>query len=77
MLGNRPNLAEAQAQGSADNRATTAARAANVLPVVRQLKAAGVTRARAIAEASNARGLRTTRGGEWHHSTVRNLMKRA
>jgi hypothetical protein len=25
----------------------------------------------------NARGIRTARGGEWHHSTVRNLLARA
>ena len=75
-LGNRTNLAEAQAQGSAANRNTADAFAANVLPVVRQLRAAGVTTVRAIAEALNARGVRTARGGEWHHSTVRNLLAR-
>ena len=75
-LGNRTNLAEAQAQGSAANRNAADAVAANVLPVVRQLQAAGVTTVRAIAEALNARGIRTARGGEWHHSTVRNLLAR-
>jgi hypothetical protein len=39
-------------------------------PVVR-------TKTRAIAEALNARGIRTARGGEWHYSTVRNLPARA
>jgi hypothetical protein len=47
-----------------------------VVPVVRELQAAGVTTTRAIAEALNARGIRTARGGEWHHSTVRNLLAR-
>ena len=75
-LGNRTNLAEAQAQGSAANRTAADAFAANVLPVVRQLQAAEVTTARAIAEALNARGIRTARGGDWHHSTVRNLLAR-
>jgi DNA invertase Pin-like site-specific DNA recombinase len=75
-LGNRTNLAEAQAQGSAANRKTADAFAANILPVVRQLRAAGVTTVRAIAQALNARGIRTARGGAWHHSTVRNLLGR-
>lgn len=75
-LGNRTNLTEAQTLGAAANRATADAFAANVLPVVRELRAAGATTARAIAEALNARGIRTARGGEWHHSTVRNLLAR-
>jgi DNA invertase Pin-like site-specific DNA recombinase len=75
-LGNRTNLAEAQAQGSAANRNAADAFAANVLPVVDQLRAAGVTTVRGIAEALNVRGIRTARGGEWHHSTVRNLLAR-
>ena len=76
-LGNRTNLPEAQAMGAAANREAAHAFAANVLPVVRELQAAGVTTVRAIAEALNARGIRTARGGEWHHSTVRNLLARA
>jgi len=51
--------------------------ATNVLPVVRQLQAAGLTTTRALAEALNARGIRTARGGQWHHSTARNLLGRA
>ena len=47
------------------------------MPVVRQLQAAGLTTMRALAEALNARGIRTARRGEWHHSTVRNLLARA
>jgi hypothetical protein len=46
------------------------------LPVVRELQASGTTTVRAIAEALNARGIRTARGGDWHHSTVRNLLAR-
>jgi DNA invertase Pin-like site-specific DNA recombinase len=76
-LGNRTNLAEAQALGGAAAKVGADAFAANVLPVVRDLQASGVTATRAIAEALNARGIRTARGGEWHHSTVRNLLARA
>jgi DNA invertase Pin-like site-specific DNA recombinase len=75
-LGNRTNLPEAQAKGAAANREAADGFAANVLPVVRQLQAAGVTTTRALAEALNARGIRTARGGQWHHSTVRNLLAR-
>jgi DNA invertase Pin-like site-specific DNA recombinase len=75
-LGNRTNLAEAQAKGATANRAAADAFAANVLPVVRQIQAAGATTTRAIAEALNARGVRTARGGAWYSSTVRNLLER-
>jgi DNA invertase Pin-like site-specific DNA recombinase len=75
-LGNRTNLPAAQAKGAAANREAADAFAANVLPLVRQLQAAGITTPRAIAEALNARGVRTARGGEWHNSTVRNLLAR-
>ncbi len=75
-LGNRTNLPDAQAKGAAANRELADTFAANVLPVVRQLQAAGITTARAIATALNARGIRTARGGEWHNSTVRNLLAR-
>jgi hypothetical protein len=30
----------------------------------------------AIADALNARGIRTARGGEWHSTTVRNILLR-
>jgi DNA invertase Pin-like site-specific DNA recombinase len=76
-LGNPVNLAEAGAKGAVTQRADADAFAANVLPIVRQIKAAGATTHRAIAEALNARGVRTARGGDWHGSTVRNLLARA
>jgi len=76
-LGNRTNLAEAQAMGAAATKVVADAFAANVLPVVRDLQAGGLTATRAIAEALNTRGIRTARGGDWHHSTVRNLLARA
>ena len=75
-LGNRTNLAEAQAKGVATNQEAAARFAANVLPVIRQMQATGATGYRAIAAALNARGVRSPRGGEWHPTTVRNLMQR-
>jgi DNA invertase Pin-like site-specific DNA recombinase len=74
--GNPTNLGEAQAKGAAANRTAADAFAANVLPIVRQIQAAGATTHRAIAQALNARGIRTARGGAWHDSTVRNLLGR-
>jgi DNA invertase Pin-like site-specific DNA recombinase len=75
-LGNPTNLAEAQVMGAAAGKAAADAFAANVLPLVRDLQAAGVVTVRAIAEVLNARGIRTARGGDWHGSTVRNLLAR-
>jgi DNA invertase Pin-like site-specific DNA recombinase len=77
VLGNRTNLADAQAAGSAALSASADAFAVNVLPIVRQIQASGATTGRAIAAALNARGIRTARGGAWHDSTVRNLLARA
>jgi DNA invertase Pin-like site-specific DNA recombinase len=77
LLGNRTNLADAQAMGRAANRAGADAFARNVLPIVRQIQAAGVTGLANIAKALNDRGVRTSRGGAWHNSTVRNLLARA
>jgi DNA invertase Pin-like site-specific DNA recombinase len=77
ILGNRTNLPDAQAKGVAANRQSADAFAANVLPIVRQIQAAGVTSFRAIAAALNNRGIPTARGGAWHDSTVRNLLIRS
>ncbi len=76
VLGNRTNLADASAKGVDANRAAADAFAANVLPIVRQIEASGVKGHRAIAAALNARWVRTARGGDWHATTVRNLLAR-
>jgi Recombinase len=44
---------------------------------MRQLQASGVTSSKEPADALNARGIRTVRGGQWHASTVLNVLKRA
>jgi hypothetical protein len=51
--------------------------AANVLPVIASLKAAGITDLRGLAAALNARGIPTARGGKWHVSNVRNIITRS
>jgi DNA invertase Pin-like site-specific DNA recombinase len=77
VLGNRTNLGEAQKKGNDIQRAQADAFAASVMPVIRQLQAQGITTVRAIAAALNERGVRTARGGDWHHATVYALMHRA
>jgi DNA invertase Pin-like site-specific DNA recombinase len=71
-----PRLAETRSTAHAANRALAAQFASNVLPIVREIQAAGLKTTRAIAEALNARGVRTARGGAWHSSTVGNLLRR-
>ena len=74
-LGN-PNAAEAGRLGQAAQKVAADANAANVLPIIRSLQASGLTTLAQIAHALNMRGVRTVRGGEWHASTVRNILLR-
>ncbi len=73
----RKEQARASRKGVAGNRAKADQHAANVLPVIREIARAGVTTLQGIAEALNARGIRTARGRRWYASTVRNLLVRA
>jgi DNA invertase Pin-like site-specific DNA recombinase len=75
VLGN-PNLAEAQAKATEARVANAAAFAENVLPVIDQIRASGATTLRAIADALNARGIHSARGGQWSAVTVRDVIKR-
>lgn len=77
LLGNRTNLAEAQAKGGMAAKVAADAFAVNVLPIIRQVKASGATSYNAIATALNERGVKTARGGTWAAATVRNIMLRA
>ncbi|MGB8841386.1 MAG: recombinase family protein [Aliidongia sp.] len=77
VLGNRTNLAEARAAGIATVKAKADQFAANVLPLVETIRSSGVTTLPAIADALNARGIRTARGGQWYATTVKNLLGRA
>ena len=47
-----------------------------MIPVIRQIEASGVSGYHGIADALNARGIRTARGGAWYASTVRNMLLR-
>lgn len=50
--------------------------AANVLPIIEAIRKAGATTLREIADALNARGVATARGGRWHAMTVKNALAR-
>lgn len=76
-LGNRTNLAEARAKAVASTKASADAFALNVIPVIEQVKAQGVTSYNGIAAALNVRGVRTARGGTWQAGTVRKICLRA
>jgi DNA invertase Pin-like site-specific DNA recombinase len=75
-LGNRSNIKVAQDRSRAARMAQADQFASNILPVVLQIRAAGVKTLNGIAEALNARGLRTPRGGEWQAVQVRRIMER-
>jgi DNA invertase Pin-like site-specific DNA recombinase len=74
QLGSR-NLVEISARGTASNRARARAWAANVLPVIEQLRATGATTLEAIAKGLNGRGVPAPRGGEWHKTTVQRVLR--
>ncbi len=73
----RGEQATASRKGAAMNRAGADRFAANVLPVVRDIERAGVATLQGIADALNARGIRTARGRRWYATTVKNLLDRA
>jgi DNA invertase Pin-like site-specific DNA recombinase len=72
-----PKLAKARKSAAASIKALADQHAANVLPVIREIRRAGATSLHQIADALNSRGITTPRGGEWYASSVRNLLKRA
>ena len=49
---------------------------ANVMPVIDGVRAAGVVTLKGIADALNARGVRTFRGGRWGPTLVRRILLR-
>jgi 3-deoxy-D-arabino-heptulosonate 7-phosphate (DAHP) synthase len=50
--------------------------AQNILLIIHSIQVTGETRLAKIAEALNARGVRTARGGAWHATTVANVLAR-
>jgi DNA invertase Pin-like site-specific DNA recombinase len=81
-LGN-PNGAAALRRASQGNaaavqalRADADARAADLRPVIEDMRGRGIVSLNAMAGALNEGGFVTARGGRWHAATVRNLLAR-
>jgi DNA invertase Pin-like site-specific DNA recombinase len=72
-----PKLAEAREAAAASIKALADRHAANVLPVIREIRRAGATSLHQIADALNARGISTARGGQWYAKSVSNVLARA
>ena len=76
QLGNRSNIKVAQARSRAARMAQADQFASNIQPVILQIRGAGVQTLKGIADALNARGLRTPRGGEWQAIQVKRIVER-
>jgi DNA invertase Pin-like site-specific DNA recombinase len=80
-LGN-PNRARAlqgrsgSTKGVARLKAKADEHAANVLPEIEAIRAAGITGLKGIADELNRREILTANGGKWHPTTVANLLRR-
>ena len=75
MPGRAREQRQAARKGAERNARKANQHAANVLPVIRQIAARGVS-LRLIADELNARGMKTARGGLWYAATVRNVIAR-
>ncbi|MEP9390568.1 recombinase family protein [Mesorhizobium sp. KR9-304] len=74
-LGNRsPALAAAKGRAASLGQADRFA--GEIIPIIRTIQRAGITSLRGIAAALEARGIRTSRGGRWQVSNVRNVLTR-
>ena len=71
-----PKLAQARKRAVASIKSIADQHAANVLPVIREIQRAGASSLHQIADALNARGITTPRGGTWYANSVSNLLAR-
>lgn len=76
-LGNPANPAEAAARGRHAQIAAAEEFMQEMLPLLTAIRAAGATTIGAMTKALNQRGIRSQRGGQWHVSSVSNLLARA
>jgi len=70
-----PDLTIARAKASASLREQARERRAEVLPIIRQIRKDGNHTFQEIANQLNKRNVPTARGGIWHATSVRNVMK--
>jgi DNA invertase Pin-like site-specific DNA recombinase len=71
-----PKLSKARQSAVASIMASADQHAANVLPIILEAQKAGAATLRAVADALNARGIPTPRGGAWHAMSVKNVLDR-
>ena len=71
-----PKLSEAREAASVAIKTNADRYAAKVLPLIRDAQRAGARTLRDIADALNARGIATARGGRWHATSVKNILDR-
>jgi DNA invertase Pin-like site-specific DNA recombinase len=72
-----PKLHEARELAQGVIKANADGHAARVLPMIRSAQRAGATTLREIADALNARGVHTARGGKWFATSVKNILDRS
>jgi hypothetical protein len=65
-----PDPTIGSAVGVARLKARAAAHAENVMPIIDSVRTTGIETLAGIANALNARGIRSARGGIWHPATV-------
>jgi DNA invertase Pin-like site-specific DNA recombinase len=71
-----PKLIVARRNALAAMKANADRQAANVLPIIREIQKTGASTLRDLADALNARGISTARGGKWYATSVRNVLSR-
>jgi DNA invertase Pin-like site-specific DNA recombinase len=76
-LGNRSNLDEARRRGIEARVAQAERHAQHALSLIREAQASGARSLAEIADALNARGVPTSRGGSWAPTTVKRVLDRA
>lgn len=69
--------AQTQAKGGAAMKVKAQNRAADLLPVITEIRAAGATSLQQVADALNERGIPTARGCQWAPAQVMRVEKRA
>jgi DNA invertase Pin-like site-specific DNA recombinase len=74
--GNLPVIGDkGRAISLAARQAKARSRAADLVPIIEELRAAGVVSLQQIAAALNARGIRAARGGAWSREQVRRVLE--
>jgi hypothetical protein len=70
------NMRQAAAKGRATHQEQAKRRAADLAPIIAEIRASGATSLGQITDALNARGIPAARGGAWSKTPVARLLKR-